>query len=176
MKPIVVVDADGAEGAKVWKHFAAHSSLNDVTREEFKLIEFHGSNLPVHWRDRSPYRWYRDYAFATLLDWFKNGGAILPDLKLEAELVTLKWKGIEGGKSSLEPKTEIKKRLSRSPDRLDALMLSVFLPLGWHTPETYASDEPEPRLPSVYDQVDSPAIDPWSALSVGRRRGGGDDD
>jgi hypothetical protein len=132
MKPILVVDRDGAEGAKAWDRFDAYSKRDDSTRAEFRLIGFQGGNLPTHWKDRTPYRWYRDVGFAGLLDWFKNGGAILPDLKLEAEIICLRWAAMVGGKSQLEPKSIIKDRIRRSPDRLDALMLSVFLPIGFH--------------------------------------------
>jgi hypothetical protein len=130
-KPIVVLDRDGEAGAKAWDRFDAYWKRTGATYGEFHLIGFQGSNLPSHWRDKVPYRYYRDVGFAGLLDWFKGGGAVLPDLRLEAEIICLRWTAIVGGKSSLEPKSIIKDRIRRSPDRLDALMLSVFRPLGF---------------------------------------------
>lgn len=60
--------------------------------------------------------------------WLESGGAVPRDEKLAAELVAPTWHDAAGGKLAVEGKDEIKKRLKRSPDRADALALSVYKP------------------------------------------------
>ncbi|MGW8285765.1 MAG: hypothetical protein ACWGPR_08605 [Candidatus Deferrimicrobiaceae bacterium] len=61
-----------------------------------------------------------------LRDWFKDGGAIHDDEQLDADLLAAKYKFDKRGRFQVEEKAEIKKRLGRSPDRSDALMLAVY--------------------------------------------------
>lgn len=60
-------------------------------------------------------------------DFLHEGGSLPPDGKLHAELVAAKYY-FKGSKQIIELKKEIKKRLKRSPDRADALALSVYEP------------------------------------------------
>lgn len=62
-----------------------------------------------------------------LAEWLKTG-AILSDDEREAELVTPTYSFVERGQIIVEPKKEIKKRLDRSPDKAEALMLAVYNP------------------------------------------------
>lgn len=58
-------------------------------------------------------------------EWFMGDDAEIPDDDLlVGELAELKTRYLKTGKIGIEPKLEMKKRLGRSPDRADALMLT----------------------------------------------------
>jgi hypothetical protein len=61
-------------------------------------------------------------------DWLKDGGAIPGDKGLKGELVAPTYKFNARGKQVVEAKEDMKKRLKRSPDRADALGLSIYSP------------------------------------------------
>jgi phage terminase large subunit len=59
-------------------------------------------------------------------DWLKEGGAIPPsDKEIGAELTAPRYGFDARGRRQVEPKPDIKKRLKRSPDHAEALMLSL---------------------------------------------------
>jgi hypothetical protein len=157
-RPIVCLDRDGGVGARCFDVFNAYVHRNDETEREFKLIGFQGGQ-PPQGRLAGAYRWNRDAMFAGLVEWLKMGGALLPDLRLEAELVSVRWKDVEGGKSALEHKSAIKERLGRSPDRADSLALATYTPSGWYRPATL--DAPE-RAPGP-ERGERDAFDPYRA-------------
>lgn len=70
----------------------------------------------------------RDQLWFGLRDWLRDGGALLSDPKLEAELVAPRYGFDAQGRYKVEGKDEMKKRLKRSPDRADALALAVYEP------------------------------------------------
>jgi len=78
------------------------------------------------------YALLRDQLWFGVQKWPKEGGAIPPDPKLEAELVAPTYAFDLRGRIKVEPKAKIKERLRRSPDRADALALAVgpLLPGG----------------------------------------------
>jgi phage terminase large subunit len=60
-------------------------------------------------------------------EWLREGGALpANDGKLEGEVVAPKYSFDPQGRRKVESKDEIKKRLGRSPDRGDAVMLAVY--------------------------------------------------
>ena len=62
-------------------------------------------------------------------DYFEKGGTIRPgDVELEEELEASYYTLDNKNRSALVPKTEIKKKLKRSPDRSDAFCLSLICP------------------------------------------------
>ena len=61
-------------------------------------------------------------------DWLKSGGAFKSDSRLEGELVAPRYKFDAQGRMVLEAKADFKKRLGRSPDHADALVLSIHEP------------------------------------------------
>ena len=67
-------------------------------------------------------------------DWLnpKNGymAALPPDDMLAEELSEVHWSFQSNGNIIIEPKDDIKKRLKRSPDRMDAL-LNTFYPYDY---------------------------------------------
>ncbi|WP_130893084.1 hypothetical protein [Paraprevotella xylaniphila] len=82
----------------------------------------------------------RAYCYWSLRDWLnpKNGfGAALPPCdKLMEEATETHWKFQSDGRIIIEPKEEIKKRIKRSPDYMDALA-NTFYPHDFD----YISDE-----------------------------------
>lgn len=63
-----------------------------------------------------------------IVAWFKGGGVLPEDSKLAAELCAPTYSFDLKNRRQVEKKRETKKRLKRSPDRADALLLSVFNP------------------------------------------------
>lgn len=82
----------------------------------------------------------RAYLYWTLRDWLnpKNGfGAALPPCdQLMEEATETKWKFLSNGKIIIEPKEDVKKRIKRSPDYMDALA-NTFYPKAYD----FISDE-----------------------------------
>jgi len=70
----------------------------------------------------------RDQLWFGLRKWLRDGGALPPDGKLQAELVAVRYGFMASGAVRVEPKDKIKQRLKRSPDRADALALAVYAP------------------------------------------------
>lgn len=73
----------------------------------------------------------RSYAWwhlRELLDPSKNSTVTLPDDEmLKADLTSPRWKVLSGGKIQIELKTEIRKRLGRSPDAGDAVVQAFIV-------------------------------------------------
>ncbi len=63
-----------------------------------------------------------------IVAWLVGGGVLPDDSKLAAELCAPTYSFDLKNKRQVEKKRETKKRLKRSPDRADALLLSVFNP------------------------------------------------
>lgn len=76
----------------------------------------------------------RAYLFWCIRDWLnpKNGffAALPPDDELDQELCEVHWLFQSDGSIIMEPKDEIKKRLKRSPDKMDALA-NTFYPYDY---------------------------------------------
>ncbi|WP_412027027.1 hypothetical protein [Deinococcus yunweiensis] len=70
----------------------------------------------------------RDQLWFAMRDWLKEGGELPPVSKLEGELVAAKYSFDTQGRSKVEKKDEMKKRLQRSPDHADALGLALYRP------------------------------------------------
>ena len=72
----------------------------------------------------------RAYLFWCIRDWLnpKNGfhPALPPDDELTEELINVHWSFLSNGSILMEKKEEIKKRLKRSPDKMDALANTFF--------------------------------------------------
>lgn len=123
--PVVVLDREGSIG----------SSLNGMLRNfaetnpsAFELVSVRASDRAV--RQPLVYDRIREELVANLEAWFRDGGAIIEDGKLAKELHVFEWKPAIAGRVKATSKVEIKKQLKRSPDRFDALALSVWEPLS----------------------------------------------
>jgi hypothetical protein len=67
------------------------------------------------------------WKFREMLDPETSNVCLPPDPELEQELVAVKWKMTTTG-VQLEPKDEIRKRLGRSPNKADAVVLAFCNP------------------------------------------------
>lgn len=80
----------------------------------------------------------RSYMHWALREWLnplnKTGAALPPDDLLKEEITSVKWSLRGNGKLQIEEKAEIKKRIGRSPDRLDAVLLTFFKNRPVHEP------------------------------------------
>lgn len=81
----------------------------------------------------------RDYIWKKMRDWLKQGGSILKDVKLCAELTAPETVARVDGKIQIESKENMKRRKLRSPNRADALAISFAYPvLQKKTPAFYS--------------------------------------
>lgn len=118
-----VVDTNGV-GAGVYDKIRAkgmpalpfNSGNRTSLRDKSGQIEFYNLRAAATWRLREA------------LDPGKNPTLCLPpDELLAADLSAPRWKTMAGGKLVIETKIEVKKRLGRSPDRGDAVILAGWL-------------------------------------------------
>lgn len=159
--PVVVIDREGAIGIPLYRLLMDHL---DKHPDHFELVGVRASER-AH---RQPYLYdrMRDELAANLEAWFRDGGAIVEDVRLAAELHALEWIEQVNGRLKLTPKDKLRKELGRSPDRYDALALSVWEPLSLRdAPGTAAA------LAEADTQLYEPerTIDPYAASDAWRR-------
>lgn len=122
-KAMVMIDSIGY-GASAFE-FAVQRGMNayginfgcgTTARDRTGMLGFRNLRAFAYW------------SFRELLD-PANGAdvALPPDRELFAELAAPRWSS-DGGLIQIEPKAKIKDRLGRSPDRADAVVLSILLP------------------------------------------------
>jgi len=76
--------------------------------------------------DKSRWLNVRAEVYWTLRDLLEEGKIALPrDSGLFEELLALKWSPTASGQVQLEAKVELKRRLGRSPDKADAVVMSL---------------------------------------------------
>lgn len=122
MPPVVVVDREGDVGAKVWAKLCAVSSAIKDDTKHFEIVGVRSSE-----RSRSEgYPRVRDELWANLATWLRDGGGILEDTRLAKELHAPSWEAVPGNKVKATDKSELRSKLGRSPDRADALALSLW--------------------------------------------------
>ena len=118
-----VVDTNGV-GAGVYDKVRAkgmpalpfNSGNRTTLRDSSGQVEFYNLRAAATWRLREA------------LDPGKNPTLCLPpDELLAADLSSMRWETMAGGKVVIESKKDVKKRLGRSPDRGDAVVLSTWL-------------------------------------------------
>lgn len=134
--PVVVFDREGSIGAELYGTFRGFLERNP---DAFELVPIRASDKAL--RQPEVYDRQRDALAANLAAWIKDGGAIVEDAKLSAELHILEWKEQTNGRLKVTPKDVIKKALGRSPDRYDALALSVWEPLSLRQEDAAAHEE-----------------------------------
>lgn len=122
--PVVVMDREGSIGSSLYGLAGAHAGKNRA----FELVGIRASDR-AH-RKPMVYDRQRDALAANLEEWFRDGGAIPEDARLEAELHALEWHTHINGRLKLTPKDKIRKEIGRSPDRYDALALACWEPLS----------------------------------------------
>lgn len=159
--PVVVIDSEGSIGSSLKGLLRNYCETN---KSAFELVTVRASDRAV--RNPRVYDRLRDELVANLEAWFRDGGAILEDVKLEKELHAPEWKQAINGRLKCTPKDQLKKILGRSPDRMDALALSVWEPLSLH------DDLPESARGAIAHEGPTGAggIDPYEGSDAWGRR------
>ena len=123
----------------------------DYMREQgFTIDAFNGSegskltdiSGEVEFANRRAASWW---TLRELLDPINGAQIMLPDDDmLIGDLVAPKWTITRGGRIQIEDKKEVKKRIGRSPDTGDAVVLAFCPeePVEWESNEVYVYDEP----------------------------------
>lgn len=110
------------------------ASVFDALRRTVpKGVEVVAVNVAENATSRGPdgeekYARLRDQLWFALRDWLRDGGELPDDGKLEVELLAPEYAFDARGRYVVESKDETKRKLGRSPDRADALALSIFSP------------------------------------------------
>jgi phage terminase large subunit len=143
--PIVKIDSEGQEGARVFALiFGYLDALGPVDRPPFILVRIRSSDQK-YLREPLVYDRMRDELWGSLALWMRD--AIIPlDGKLGQELHAPSWIGTVQGKQKATPKDELRKKesLGRSPDRADALALAV-----WEMPGLEVEQGEAPKAPAL---------------------------
>lgn len=160
--PVVVLDREGSIGSKLNTLLRNYADTNP---QAFELVSVRASDKAV--RQPTVYDRMRDELAANLEAWFREGGAIIEDTKLERELHTFEWKQAANGRFKLTPKDIVRKALGRSPDRYDALALSCWEPLSLR--EQVIPAGPQAAIAAQEYPYGAPALDPYAASNAWRR-------
>jgi len=123
--PVVVVDREGGIGSKLAVLLRSYA---DEHKTSLVLVSVRASDRAV--RQPVVYDRMRDELAANLEAWFRDGGAIPEDTRLEGELHELEWEPQANGRVKITRKTQLRKALGRSPDRYDAVALCAWEPLS----------------------------------------------
>lgn len=158
--PVVVLDREGSIGSKLHTLLRNYAETNPQT---FELVAVRASDKAV--RQPQIYDRMRDELAANLEQWFREGGAILEDTKLERELHVFEWRQFANGRFKITPKDIVRKAIGRSPDRYDALALSCWEPLSLRDGEIPAG----PQRQLAAQESGAPVLDPYAAGDVWRR-------
>jgi phage terminase large subunit len=159
--PVVVMDREGSVGAAVYGMLRSHE---ESTRgAAYELVGLRASDR-AH-RQPMIYDRLRDELGGNLERWFREGGAILEDSRLQKELHELEWvQAQKGGRMKLTPKPVIRKNLGRSPDRFDALALAAWEPTSITNGARDEEDEEDRE-----EEDGGRALDPYAAGRTWRR-------
>lgn len=121
--PVVVMDRGGTIGSRL--HILLRN-YRDSHPHAFELVGLRPSDGAV--RNARVYGRIRDELAHNLEDWFRVGGAIPEDVKLEKELHAFEWTQAINGRLKVTPKDRIRAMIGRSPDRYDALSYATWEP------------------------------------------------
>jgi phage terminase large subunit len=138
MCPLVVVDREGPIGAQVYAALNAYADAHPGTLEVLGVRSSDRASRQPFIYDR-----VRDELWGNLAAWLKVG-AIPEDVKLAKELHCPEFATQIHGRLKVTEKSEMRKRLGRSPDRADALCLSVWVDDGFQA---------EARAPQAEDET-----------------------
>lgn len=125
--PVVVLDREGSVGARVYGFLKNHAETFPL---DFELVGVRSSERAT--REPRMYGLVRDELYANLQHWIRRlEGAIPEDVKLLKELHSPEFsaRGIPE-RLRATSKEDLKKLLGRSPDRGDAVALSVWEPVS----------------------------------------------
>jgi hypothetical protein len=160
--PTVAVDCEGSVGAEIERRFRNHlRDVPETATHPFALAVIRSSQRAQ--RQPLVYDKIADELWGNLAAWFRDGGAIPEDAKLERELHAQEWHGQVTGRQKITPKDDIRKLLHRSPDRADVLTLVCWEPIDYEARAAGTYTPSEQRGPDVYEP---PRVDPWEALKA----------
>jgi len=168
--PVIVVDREGQIGHDV---YLAMRDYQNAHPEAFELVAVRAADK-AH-RQPHIYDRMRDELAANLEAWFRDGGAILEDTRLERDLHVLQWKYAANGKLKLIAKDLIRKMLGRSPDRYDALALAAWEPLSLRDDDAAAAlGAAAAQMAMLAESAGHPpdaarVFDPYAARDVWRK-------
>ncbi len=111
----VCIDASGL-GIHIYNEFKSTRKYN--------ALQFIGGSSPVYKKRQADKRTEAFLCVLRLLE--QNRLGLLDDEELAEELVTIKLLTLPDGRVKLESKDDLKPRVSRSPDKLDALCMAVW--------------------------------------------------
>jgi hypothetical protein len=162
-KALVKVDACGTIGRTVAFELRAYEDEIEIVPVDVSRR----STLP------NEYPLLRDQLWFAARGWLKEGGALPTDPKLAAELVAPRFSFDERGRRKVEPKDITRQTLKRSPDRADAVTLSIWEPSAHRADEPDddqgAEGEPPPAAMDPYATAGADAhdsgIDPYRGVS-----------
>jgi hypothetical protein len=160
-RAIVVLDSEGAVGAKVYSHLY---ELSSRPGSAFELHRVRAGDKAI--REPMTFERVRDELAHELYLWMKQGGALIEDEQLETELHALEWERGTNGKSKISPKKQLRKALGRSPDSYDATALSVWPVLNDEFEEKEEHDDLDDDgygHPDGIDPYADDGIDPYGA-------------
>lgn len=122
-------------------------------RDRSGQIEFYNIKAAATWKLRE------------LLDPARGATlALPPDDKLAEDLSAPRWKTMAGGKMVIEEKKEVRKRIGRSPDRGDAVVLAAWMNSDLDIPTDESSFDWIDLSDRSGDDVEESAI-PWGSPS-----------
>jgi phage terminase large subunit len=163
--PVVVIDREGSVGSKL--SIVLRNYLEDSKHVGmFELVTVRASSGAV--RQPQIYDRLRDELAANLEQWFRDGGAILEDVRLSRELHAFEWKQAVNGKLKITPKELVRKMIGRSPDRYDSLALSAWEPLSLREAEGLSSSAQQIAA-SEYVPESSPILDSYAGAEIWQR-------
>lgn len=159
-EPIVNVDAEGPIGGSLY------GRLRGASQDAPPGARFHVFSVRAsHPARRQPelYERTRDELFANLAKWLRDGGALPPDPKIDAELHDPIWIGQLGPKLKLSTKEQTRDRIGRSPDTADSAALCVWPAVRWQpgTIETHALPAPTDPQEAAFMFDQQAAGEPW---------------
>lgn len=160
--PVVIVDAEGAVGSKVWIAIRDYADAHKGELEAVAIRASDKAHRQAHIFDRQ-----RDVLTANLEAWLREGGAIVEDVKLEKELHSLEWKQQANGRLKVTPKDILKKVLGRSPDRYDALCLATWEPLSLQDDLPSSVQQQQSRT-GGHEEFAAASLDPYSGANAWR--------
>jgi hypothetical protein len=174
--PLVVVDRDGTVGADVYSALRIYQQRHERT---FELVGFRGGDRATR-RPQDVHK-KRDEMWLGLVEWFRHGGSIPMDLRLEGELAAIQTDMTFKGLAKIIDKDALRATLGRSPDRGDSLAMSVYVPTIYESDDAGTSSDEDDATPPVreitpHEGAISPFGDDLSPWGNDRQRGGGDDD
>lgn len=148
--PLVVVDRDGIVGADVYAALRAYQQRHE---QDFELVGFRGAERAT--RRPNDVHKRRDDMWFGLVEWFKAGGTIPTDGKLEGDLAAIETDTTFRGLAKIIDKDAMRAALGRSPDRGDALAMSTYVPTR------FDRDDGTKRSDDEDDEPTARAISPW---------------